>query len=326
LIAKDPALSSRRSTDLRDRFRNAFPDLYEKAGYKPRPNRPLKKRRGDELGESSTAGQGTSIDGSNSNATYDNRMAMGALPNISLTPEDEDSSVKHQDGSPSTPLMETDSIGTPDQLEESQRDLNPALLPIPSSNETSAVPSRQRSPSNARNFEQSEYYSPRLLQHSPHVQPSQQSHLQPNLSHPALDARHGSGAWYSARWLSGGQGGHGEDPWADSQNHLNHHSQLHPNQQDAGLGLGLNGLGIGLGLASAGWHDPQEVINRYDLPSSSTQLLHGGEFQSEAAIGDTGSSISGLDEFNANLNLSMSSHHRLVHHGLFYTFCTDVSP
>ncbi|KAF8332025.1 uncharacterized protein EI90DRAFT_3154400 [Cantharellus anzutake] len=35
-IAKDPILSSRKSTDLRDRFRNAFPELYAQAGYKPR--------------------------------------------------------------------------------------------------------------------------------------------------------------------------------------------------------------------------------------------------------------------------------------------------
>lgn len=38
-IVKDPVFQEqkRRSTDLRDRFRNAFPDLYEAAGYKPRP-------------------------------------------------------------------------------------------------------------------------------------------------------------------------------------------------------------------------------------------------------------------------------------------------
>jgi len=37
-IVKDPifAEQNRRSTDLRDRFRNAFPDLYQAAGYKPR--------------------------------------------------------------------------------------------------------------------------------------------------------------------------------------------------------------------------------------------------------------------------------------------------
>ncbi|WFC97940.1 hypothetical protein MYAM1_000660 [Malassezia yamatoensis] len=37
LIARDPAFKNqRRSTDVRDRFRNAFPDEYARAGYKPR--------------------------------------------------------------------------------------------------------------------------------------------------------------------------------------------------------------------------------------------------------------------------------------------------
>jgi hypothetical protein len=35
---------NRRSTDLRDRFRNAFPDLYTQAGYKPRPPVPPRSR------------------------------------------------------------------------------------------------------------------------------------------------------------------------------------------------------------------------------------------------------------------------------------------
>lgn len=37
LIARDPAFKNqRRSTDVRDRFRNAFPEEYARAGYKPR--------------------------------------------------------------------------------------------------------------------------------------------------------------------------------------------------------------------------------------------------------------------------------------------------
>lgn len=46
-IVKDPIFQEqgRRSTDLRDRFRNAFPDLYQAAGYKPRSL--PKKKRGD---------------------------------------------------------------------------------------------------------------------------------------------------------------------------------------------------------------------------------------------------------------------------------------
>ena len=44
MIQKDPTLglTHRRSTDLRDRFRNAFPDKYVGAGFKPPP---AKKRR-----------------------------------------------------------------------------------------------------------------------------------------------------------------------------------------------------------------------------------------------------------------------------------------
>ncbi|KAK0533880.1 hypothetical protein OC835_002863 [Tilletia horrida] len=45
IIARDPIFGGlRRATDLRDRFRNAFPAEYEKAGYKPRP-KPKRDRR-----------------------------------------------------------------------------------------------------------------------------------------------------------------------------------------------------------------------------------------------------------------------------------------
>jgi hypothetical protein len=56
-IVKDPVfqVQNRRSTDLRDRFRNAFPDLYISAGYKPRPPqkagslpKPAKRRKGSD--------------------------------------------------------------------------------------------------------------------------------------------------------------------------------------------------------------------------------------------------------------------------------------
>jgi hypothetical protein len=46
VIAKEAVFEGRRkSTDLRDRFRNAFPELYEQAGYKPRQKGPKKDRR-----------------------------------------------------------------------------------------------------------------------------------------------------------------------------------------------------------------------------------------------------------------------------------------
>lgn len=45
-IVKDPIFQdqNRRSTDLRDRFRNAWPELYAKAGYKPRATAGKKKK------------------------------------------------------------------------------------------------------------------------------------------------------------------------------------------------------------------------------------------------------------------------------------------
>ncbi|KAG7085962.1 hypothetical protein E1B28_003487 [Marasmius oreades] len=51
-IVKDPIFQeqNRRSTDLRDRFRNAYPDLYQAAGYKPRS---AAKKKMASAGESS---------------------------------------------------------------------------------------------------------------------------------------------------------------------------------------------------------------------------------------------------------------------------------
>ncbi|EIW56759.1 uncharacterized protein TRAVEDRAFT_170743 [Trametes versicolor FP-101664 SS1] len=59
-IVKDPIFQAqnRRSTDLRDRFRNAFPDLYQAAGYKPR-NTTKKKR--DQLAQPTRAATDDSL-------------------------------------------------------------------------------------------------------------------------------------------------------------------------------------------------------------------------------------------------------------------------
>ncbi|KAL1753745.1 hypothetical protein FB107DRAFT_217136 [Schizophyllum commune] len=64
-IVKDPVFQeqNRRSTDLRDRFRNAYPELYEAAGYKPRnastrrrpqAGDPIRAATDDQLAMSST--------------------------------------------------------------------------------------------------------------------------------------------------------------------------------------------------------------------------------------------------------------------------------
>ena len=60
-IVKDPIFreQNRRSTDLRDRFRNAFPNLYQAAGYKPRTNKkkldgPIRAATDDQLSMSTS--------------------------------------------------------------------------------------------------------------------------------------------------------------------------------------------------------------------------------------------------------------------------------
>src|SRR5271169_6011164 len=58
-IQKDETLglNHRRSTDLRDRFRNAFPDKYVGAGFKPPP---AKRRRRTDSPPTTTATMATS--------------------------------------------------------------------------------------------------------------------------------------------------------------------------------------------------------------------------------------------------------------------------
>jgi hypothetical protein len=71
-IVKDPIFQDqkRRSTDLRDRFRNAFPDLYQAAGYKPRNSAAKKKG-----GTSSAGGTGGRVP---VRAATDDQLAMSS--------------------------------------------------------------------------------------------------------------------------------------------------------------------------------------------------------------------------------------------------------
>lgn len=255
---------------------------------------------------------------------------------LASTPEEEDSvddlaaaaftTEESANDFPGTPLMDTDEpdneqhegtyghgLAPPDSA-----NIGNSTLSLPPSSDSSNVPSRQRSPSNAQQADRNDYYATTQQQQqqpqSPHLHAQQQQH-QP-MSDPS---KLGNAAWYSQRWLSGTQG-YGDHVSDASHNGLfgSHpqFSQLDPGYgSSSGLGLnnighlshgGLSGLDFEFGLSAGGWANQQTIIDRYDLPSSSSQLL----MHSEAAIGDTGSSISGLDDYNANLQMSLSSHHR----------------
>jgi hypothetical protein len=226
---------------------------------------------------------------------------------------------------PKTPLMDMDDLEHSDGDKKGSGLAPPengnsngnTTLSLPPSSNSSNVPSRQRSPSNAQNNnERNEYFSSTQQQQqpqSPHLHAQQQQQPISNYG------RFGNAAWYSERWLSGTQG-YG-DHISDSGNGGFLGSQPHFSQLDqgyasgSGLGLngvghlthgGLNGLDFEFGVSAGGWANQQTIIDRYDLPSSSSLLL----MHSDAAVGDTGSSISGLDDYAANMQMPLSSHHR----------------
>ena len=76
-IVKDPIFQAqnRRSTDLRDRFRNAFPDLYQAAGYKPRNTAKKSKSNG---GGSSGSGVGRDMIAQPMRAATDDALASSS--------------------------------------------------------------------------------------------------------------------------------------------------------------------------------------------------------------------------------------------------------
>ena len=116
-IVKDPIFQeqNRRSTDLRDRFRNAFPHLYQAAGYKPRAA--VKKRTDgpvraadDNLAQISTTGPVRSRRRAQSRTGF-LRGGTKSVPQSTACSEDEDSSAGEEDEEsspfkvPATPVL-----------------------------------------------------------------------------------------------------------------------------------------------------------------------------------------------------------------------------
>jgi len=105
-IVKDPIFQeqNRRSTDLRDRFRNAFPHLYQAAGYKPRTT-PKKKVDGpwraadDNLSQMSKAGPVRSRRRAQSSTGY-LRGGTKSVPQSTVGSEVEESSDDEEGYSP----------------------------------------------------------------------------------------------------------------------------------------------------------------------------------------------------------------------------------
>lgn len=105
-IARDPVFQNqRRSTDVRDRFRNAFPQDYERAGYKPRKSsgRDREKEadaegRADE--EADLPRASSSVPAMPSTPTRKRGSLAGARSMPSITPPVRDPSYLQQDPAP----------------------------------------------------------------------------------------------------------------------------------------------------------------------------------------------------------------------------------
>jgi len=108
-IVKDPIFQeqNRRSTDLRDRFRNAFPELYQAAGYKPRNSSKKRKEGGVLLPvRAATDDQLTSSSSSHIGPTRKKRASRQgflrggtkSVPESATCSEEEESSGGEEDG------------------------------------------------------------------------------------------------------------------------------------------------------------------------------------------------------------------------------------
>ncbi|KAG6844320.1 hypothetical protein H0H87_007804 [Tephrocybe sp. NHM501043] len=126
-IVKDPVFreQGRRSTDLRDRFRNAFPELYQAAGYKPR-NASRKRLLNDEQALPARAATDDQLSMSTTGPVRSRRRAhtsqglfrggTKSVPQSTACSEDDDSSAGEEDGdsifkTPHTPVF-VDNVST----------------------------------------------------------------------------------------------------------------------------------------------------------------------------------------------------------------------
>lgn len=306
LIAKNPVLASRRSTDLRDRFRNAFPDLYEQAGYKPRPSRMQKKKsRSYEppshpqeqslervqgaLDDPEEEEADMACDGPYGQATYthDSKAVLEQNRPASAPGVGRHSMSPHNDPSPpAASLIAVTKISTPANADggDGAQAQTPGTThaPLPYQPEarmhpsSASPPSAQLSPSAPRSHSTAEYFS--------------NGETRGGYDPPMFDLK-SSASWYPHRWLSAtGAGGATTrvDDLADYQ------------QQSTSGGANSHIWQTWL-PSGGGWANQRGVIDRLDLPASSFVP----EFASEAAVGDTGSSISGA----ADVALPPSSHH-----------------
>ncbi|KZT68621.1 hypothetical protein DAEQUDRAFT_692283 [Daedalea quercina L-15889] len=304
-IVKDPIFQeqNRRSTDLRDRFRNAFPDLYEAAGYKPRAS--AKKKKGD-MPHPMRAATDDQISLASSTGPIRKRrhttqgMFRGgtkSVPESTTCSEDEDSSDEDEmpgsvmdQGTQTSPPEDTASIsaveGYPVEIDmqadafadtSSIQDFIPGseLSEITDSSQSQAWASGLDTPlhsgpwssaTNAASPTSSHLSSDYFVTHSPF-------HRRPDGAHIMI----GKSAWGPQDWLSA-------------------NPRLDPSAAPSSSSSFLGGVSPTPSSPFSFAHLSHGVLDRYDLFPPS--VAH--DFASEAGVGDTHSTFSDPDMFPTN--------------------------
>ncbi|TFY67224.1 hypothetical protein EVJ58_g1781 [Rhodofomes roseus] len=309
-IVKDPIFQeqNRRSTDLRDRFRNAFPDLYEAAGYKPRAS--AKKKRGDmlqpvraatddQLSSASSTGpirkrrhttQGLFRGGTKSvpesttcSEDEDSSDGEDEMPNTAMqeglrtSPPEEVASVSATEGYPGEVDMQADTLADSSSIQDYLP--GSSLSEITDSSQSQAWASGLDTPlhsgpwssaTNAASPTSSHLSSDYFVTQSPFQR-------RPDGAHIMI----GKSAWGPQDWLSA-------------------NPRLDPSSDSSFLG----GVSPTPSSPFSFAHLNHGVLDRYDLFPPS--VAH--DFASEAGIGDTHSTFSDPDMFPTN-NFRGFTHH-----------------
>ena len=293
-IVKDPIFQAqnRRSTDLRDRFRNAFPDLYQAAGYKPRnatkkkrdiPAQPTRAATDDALAMSSSAGPVRRKRRHTDQGLF--RGGTKSVPESANVSEDEDSS-DDEDASPSflkdgpasqmeetmSPMLNEVEMQTLDSLNDTLS--IPDFVPSSLSEMTDSSQSQTWS-SGADTPIHSSTWSTATNAASP-----TSSHISTTdyFNHSPFNRRNESGpmigksAWGPQDWLSG-------------------NPRLEPSSSGSSSYIG--GFSPAPSSPFSFAHLNHGVVDRYDL--FPTSFAH--DFASEVGVGDTHSTFSDPEMF-----------------------------
>ncbi|KDQ50602.1 hypothetical protein JAAARDRAFT_186063 [Jaapia argillacea MUCL 33604] len=307
-IVKDPVFQehNRRSTDLRDRFRNAFPELYEAAGYKPR--RSIKKKKGDcmvpiraatddQLVTHSTSGYYRRKRAHTNEGLF--RGGTKSVPQSVMNSEDEDSSGDEDELdvsiSPSVPdLMSDTSLH---QLEESpsEADMIDQLADplafqdfLPESSQTASDSSQSQTwssgvdtPLHTNSWSTATTGSPT----SSHISSECFFNQSPFDRRGESSSMIGKSAWGMQDWFSANPR---MDPSANSSSSSSYIGGLSPTPSSP---FSFHAYTHG-------------VVDRYDLFPTSFPT----DFASEAGVGDTHSTFSDPDMFPMNTFRGFTHH------------------